>query len=320
MDNQAGQPSGGGADPAGGSQPGGDQASAGTPAPDSGQQGGGTPQPSSDQPWAGTPQPGGGQQWSSPPQPSSDQPWAGTPQPGGAQQWGGPPQPGGGQPWAGAPQPGGGQPFGGTPQPGGQYPGQPPIIAGTGTGRPRVRPGRIWYLVPALLIAGGIASVVFGFVSLGSKVDSFARVPLPAGGTVALNHSGGYVVYYEGPGADSGQIPSFNVRIAPAAPPAAVRRGSLQTYGSSVTYTIGTRQGRAVLTLQVAHPGKFVVEPSGAGAATAGSDLAFGQSLGGSIVSIVLPTIGLIFLGIASWIILFVIRLTRTRRAREQGY
>jgi hypothetical protein len=227
-------------------------------------------------------------------------------------------QPGGDQPWGGIQQPGGGQPFSGAPQFGGQYPGQPPIIAGMGTGRPQVRPGRIWYLIPALMILGGIAWVVFGFVSLGSKVDSFARVPLPAGGTVALNHSGGYVVYYEGPAANSGQIPSFNVQIAPAAPPAAVR--SLQSYGSSVTYTIGTHQGRAVLTLQVVRPGKFVVQPSGAGASTAGSDLAFGQSLAGSIVGIVLPTICLIFLGIGSWIILFVIRLTRTRRARAQGY
>jgi hypothetical protein len=225
---------------------------------------------------------------------------------------------GGGQPWAGAPQPGGGQPFGGTPQFGGQYPGQPPIIAGTGTGRPRVRPGRTWYLVPVLLILGGIAWVVFGFVSLSGKVDSFTRVPLPAGGTVTLNHSGGYVVYYEGPGAVSGRIPSFNVRIAPTAPPAAVR--GMRTYGSSVNYTIGAHQGRAVLTLQVVHPGRFAVQPSGAGAATAGSDLAFGQSIGGSIVGIVLPTIGLIFLGVASWIILFVMRLTRTRRARIQGY
>ena len=292
MNNQADQPSGGSADPSGGSQPGGDQPWATTPPPDSGQQ------------WGGTPRPDG-------------QEWGGGPQPGG-QEWGGQPQPAG-QPWGGTPQPGG-QPVGGMPQPGGQYPGQPPIIAGMGTGRSRVRPGRIWYLVPALLIAGGIAWVVFGFVSLSGKIDSFARVPLPGGGTVALNHSGGYVVYYEGPGANSGQIPSFNVQIAPAAPPAAVRRGSLQTYGSSVTYTIGTRQGRAVLTLQVVHPGKFVVEASGAGAATASSDLAFGQSLGGSIVGIVLPTIGLIFLGIASWITLFVIRVTRTRRARAQGY
>jgi hypothetical protein len=224
------------------------------------------------------------------------------------------PSAGGADPWGGTPQPGG-QPWGGMPPFGGQYPGQPPVIAGTGAGRSRVRPGRIWYLVPAVLIAGAIAWVVFGFVSLSNEVGSFARVPLPAGGTVTLHHSGGYVVYYEGPGADSGQIPSFNVRIAPAA---AV--GRLQSYGSTVNYTIGNRQGRAVLTLQVVHPGKFVVEPLGAGAATTGSDLAFGQSIAGSIVGIVLPTIGLIFLGIASWIILFVIRLTRTRRARAQGY
>src|SRR5690242_10243624 len=185
---------------------------------------------------------------SQPDQPSggSADPSGGS-QPSGGQQWGGTPQPGGDQPWAGTPQPGGGQPFGGVPQFGGQYPGQPPIIAGTGTGRPRVRPGRIWYLVPVLLIVAGIAWLVFGFVSLGSKVDSFARVPLPAGGTVALNHSGGYVVYYEGPGANSGQIPSFNVQIRPAAPPAAVAEGSLRTYGATVNYTIGARQGHAVL-------------------------------------------------------------------------
>jgi hypothetical protein len=227
---------------------------------------------------------------------------------------------GGGQQWAGTPQPGGGQPAGGMPQFGGQYPGQPPIIAGTGTGRPRVRPGRIWYLVPVLLIVGGIASVVFGFVSLSSKIDSFARLSLPAGGNVTLNHSGGYVVYYEGPGADSGQIPSFNVRIEPAAPPAAIAPGSLQSYSGSVNYTIGAHHGRAVLTLQVVHPGRFLVEASGAGASTGGSDLAFGQSIAGSIVGIVLPTIGLILLGVAGGIILFVIRLTRTRRARAQGY
>ncbi len=242
--------------------------------------------------------PGGGADPSGGSQSGSDQPWA-------------PPPP---------PPPGGGQPFAGIPQPVGQYPGQPPIMAGTGTGRPQVRPGRIWYLVPVLLILGGITWVVFGFVSLSSKVDSFARVPLPAGGNVVLSHSGGYVVYYEGPGANSGRIPSFNVQIEAAAPPAAVAPNSLQSYGGSVNYTIGAHQGRAVLTLQVVHPGKFQVSSSGAGAATVGSDLAFGQSIAGSIVGIVLPTLGLVFLGIASGILLFVIRLTRTRRARAQGY
>jgi hypothetical protein len=162
-----------------------------------------------------------------------------------------------------------------------------------------------------------VAWLVLGFVSLSSKVDAFQRVPLPGGGTVTLNHSGGYVVYYEGPGATSGQIPSFNVRITPTAPPAAV--ADLRSYTATVTYTIGVHQGRAVLTLQVVHPGKFLVTASGA-TAVAGSDLAFGSSVAGGIVGTVLLSLGLIFLGIIVAIVLFIIRLTRTRRARAQGY
>jgi hypothetical protein len=192
----------------------------------------------------------------------------------------------------------------------------PPSIAATGTGRPPVRPGRVWYLAVLVVFLGGVAWVVFGFVSLSGKVDSFARVPLPAGGAITLNHSGGYVVYYEGPGANSGRLPRFGVRIAPAAPPAAV--GSPQAYGTSVRYTIGAHQGRAVLTLQVRHPGKFMVETPGAAAVTGGSDLAFGPSVGGSIAGIVLPSIGLILLGIAGAVLVLVLRLVRTRRARTQ--
>jgi hypothetical protein len=278
MDDQADQPFGGGADP--------------VDPPHGGQQ----PGP---QPW-GTLQPG--------PQPGSPPP-QGTPPAG--------PQPGSPQPW-GTPEPGP-QPGGGPPQYGGQQAGagQPPVIAGTSAGRPRVRPGRIWYLAAVVLFLAGVAWLVYGFVSLSSRVDAFSRVPLPGGGTVTLDHSGGYVVYYEGAGATTGQIPGFIVRIAPASPPAGV--GSLRPYGASVTYSIGAHQGRAVLTFEVVHPGRFLVEPSGATAVTGGSDLAFGSSIAGGIVGTVVLSIGLIFLGIAAAIVLFIIRLTRTRRARAQA-
>jgi hypothetical protein len=252
----------------------------------------------------GGPQPAGTRPWS-PPQPEG-QPWAGA-QPGGAPEPGSMPQPGS------VPEPGG------TPQYSGpQYGGQPPVTAGMGAGRIRVRPGRIWYLAAVLLFAAGVAWLVFGFVSLSSKVDGFSRVPLPAGGTVTLTHSGGYVVYYEGAGANTGHIPGFTVHIQPAAPPAAV--GSLRSYTASVTYTIGAHQGRAVLTLEVVHPGRFLVQTSGATAVAGGSDLAFGSSVAGSIVTTVLLSIGLIFLGLAAAIVLFIIRLIRTRRARARGY
>jgi hypothetical protein len=230
-------------------------------------------------------------------QPGNDQPRCGAPQP---QQWG-PPRTVGDQARAGAPQHGGPQ----------------PVIAGTGTGRPQVRPGRVWYLAAILMFLGGVAWVVFGFVSLSGKVDSFARVPLPAGGTVTLDHSGGYVVYYEGAGANSDRIPRFIVHVA-AAPPAAV--GTLHSYAAPVTYSIGAHQGRAVLTMQVVHPGRFLVVPSGATAVAGGSDLAFGPSIGGSIVGIVLPSIALIFLGVIGGIVLFIIRHARARRARAEGW
>jgi hypothetical protein len=195
-------------------------------------------------------------------------------------------------------------------------PADPPSGGVAPPGGARVRPGRIWYLAAVLMFLGGVAWVVFGFVSLSGKVDSFARVPLPAGGSVTLNHSGGYVVYYEGEGANSDRIPRFSVRIA-AAPPAAV--GSLHTYTSPVTYSIGAHQGRAVLTLQVLHPGRFLVEPSGATVVAGRSDLALGPSIGGSIVGIV-PSIALIFLGVIGGIVLFIVRHARTRRARAEGW
>jgi hypothetical protein len=59
-----------------------------------------------------------------------------------------------------------------------------------------------------------------------------------------------------------------------------------------------------------------MVAPSGA--AADGSDLAFGSTIAGSIVGIVLLSVGLVFLGIAGAIVLFIIRLTRSRRARAQ--
>ena len=133
-----------------------------------------------------------------------------------------------------------------------------------------------------------------------------------AGGGVTLNHSGGYVIYYEGPGAASGQIPSFDVRIVPAAPPAQV--ASLKSYsGGELNYTFGSHQGRAVLSFQVAHPGRFLVEPSGA---PGSGDLAFGSSITGSIAGIVLPSIGLILVGVAAAVILLIVRIIRVRRAR----
>jgi hypothetical protein len=248
-------------------------------------------------PASGEGQPSGGEQPYPGPQPNGGQQPYPDPQPyDGSQQYPGP------QPYGGSQQYPGAQPYGAGP---------PPFGGQTATGRPKVRPGRIWYLAAVAVFLGGVAWLVFGLISVGHQIDSFPRVPLPAGGAVTLNHSGGYVIYYEGPGAKSGQIPGFHVRIVPAA--SSPQMGSLKSYSGSLTYSFGSHQGRAVLALRVARGGRFLVEPSGA---PSHSDLAFGSSIAGGIVGIVLGSIALIFAGIAVAIVLLVIRIVKTRRAR----
>jgi hypothetical protein len=177
----------------------------------------------------------------------------------------------------------------------------------------KIRPGRVWYLLALLLVAGGVAWAVGSFISFGNQVNSLQRVPLPQGGRVNLAHSGGYVLYYEGPGAQSGHFPSFNVRVVPASPGAAV--ASLRQYVGTVTYAVGGHDGRAVLSLQVTHPGKFTIVAAGP---ANGSDLAFGPSVASSIVKIVVPSVLLFLLGVALGLVILVVRIVRRSRQRAQ--
>jgi hypothetical protein len=187
---------------------------------------------------------------------------------------------------------------------------------GTAMPRQRIRPGRIWYLLALLAFAGGLAWIVFGLVSLNSQVNGFPRVPLPGGGTVTLDHAGGYIVYYEQPAfltAANRDVSGFDVRVAPVSPGAAV--GSLSLDNGDTTYQFGRRRGRALLDLRVAHPGTFRVTALGAQAGGAfGGDLAIGTGIAAGIVGIVLPAIALIFGGAGAGILIFVIRIVKTSR------
>jgi hypothetical protein len=202
-------------------------------------------------------------------------------------------------------------PPGGSGQPPGWgYQGQAP---GYPAPRQRVRPGRAWYLVALGIFVAGVAWLVVGLVSLVGTINDLQRVPLPSGGTVSLTHSGGYTIYYEGPGAQTGDIPDFHINVAAASNGAAV--GSLTRYGSNVTYSVGSHQGRAVLSFQVRSPGQFKITATGA---PAGADLAFGGSIGGGIASALLPAIPLIALGFLAALVLLVVRIIVTRSGRQR--
>ena len=127
--------------------------------------------------------------------------------------------------------------------------------------RPRRRPSWIWFLVTLAILVAGIVWLISGFASVASTIDDLQRVPVPGHGTVSLTHSGGYTIYYEGPGARNGDIPFFHVNVAPASPGAAV--ASLTHYGTTVTYSLGSHQGRALLSLRLRSPGRFTVTTTG---------------------------------------------------------
>jgi hypothetical protein len=190
----------------------------------------------------------------------------------------------------------------------------PPPFAGTVPVSPRkVRPGRAWYLLAlAVFLAGGIWLVV-GVLGLKGQVDAFHRVPLPQGGLVHLNHSGDYVIYYEAPDAESAHF-SFDVSVVPASPGASAR--SLKPYNAGVTYSFGSRQGQATLTLDISHPGTFRVMATGEPTVTGGSNLAFGPSIAGNLVRTVVIAVPLMLLGIVSGIVLFIVRRVRIARRR----
>jgi hypothetical protein len=176
-----------------------------------------------------------------------------------------------------------------------------------------VRPGRIWYLVALAFFAAGLAWLIVGIVSLGNTVNDLQRVPLPAGGTVSLGHSGGYTVYYEGPGAQNGHFPSYDIHVILASPGAGVL--SLTGYGSTVTYNIGSHHVRAVLTLHITRPGKFRVTATGSN--VPGADLAFGGSIASGVVGVLLPGVPLMIIGVLGAVLLLIIRIVRKRSLRR---
>jgi hypothetical protein len=192
-------------------------------------------------------------------------------------------------------------------------PGQPPSAA---TPPPaKLRPARAWYWVALVVFLAGPAWLGWGLHLLDERVDSFQRVPLPGEGEVSLDHSGGYVIYYEGPGADTGNIPDFTVTVTPRSASAAVQ--SLEPYESSVTYSFGSREGRAILTLQVASPGTFLIEAPDAPATSGDSSLAIGSSIAGRIVVIALPSALLMLVAVGGAIAIAIVRHRRKRSMTE---
>jgi hypothetical protein len=197
-------------------------------------------------------------------------------------------------------------------------PAQPTKPPAAPTPPAKLRPARTWYWVALVVFLAGAGWLGAGLYMLVERVDSFQRVTLPGEGEVSLDHSGGYVIYYEGPGAAEGNVPDFTVNVTPLSESAVVQ--DLEAYGGGLTYSFGSREGRAVLTLQVASPGRFLIEAPDAPAMPGGSSLAIGSSVAGSIVGIALPSVVLMVVGVGGAIGVAIVRRRRRRGFRATGH
>ena len=199
----------------------------------------------------------------------------------------------------------------------GHPPARPPVPPAAPATPVRLRPSRAWYWVALAVFLAGAGWLGGRVYMLAQQVDSFQRVAAPGSGEVSLDHSGGYVIYYEGPGAADGNVPAYDVNVTARSQSSAPM--SLEAYSGSLTYSFGSREGRAVLTLEVAGPGTVLIEVADGGATPGDSSLAIGASIAGDIVGIVVPALVLMLVGVGGAIAVAIIRHRRRRVLRATG-
>jgi len=157
-----------------------------------------------------------------------------------------------------------------------------------------------------------IASGVAGFIG---QIDDFQRVPIGEERRVAFTGTGGYTLYYEGPGADSGDsfsgAPDLEVEIAPVDG----RPLRLSDYDSDVTYTIHDHEGRALYSFEIDDPGTYVVR-SDSRLAEVG-EIAVGRGLGRRLFGPIVGGIAVGLWGVGGGIGIVALTALRRRDARR---
>jgi hypothetical protein len=171
---------------------------------------------------------------------------------------------------------------------------------------------RAGYWIGGGLIAVGIAGAVLWFVTslmaIDDKVDGFQRAPLPGTATVRLE-ARKYVIYYEGPNAES-SVPPFEIGVTDAQTGAPL---DIATYSGSLTYSVSGHEGSAQATVTPARAGAYVVRTETDSRAT-GSNIALGSSIAGQILRTILGAFaigGLLLLGGGALIAVTAIRRSR---------
>jgi len=160
-------------------------------------------------------------------------------------------------------------------------------------------------------VIGAIAWAVLTGLGVARTVDDFQRVQVPGRATMQLE-SRKYVVYVEGPGADSA-TPEVEIVIED---PRTEQPLTLDPYSASVTYSFD-ETGSAVRTVTPPRAGSYEVRADGPQTGSGGYAVAIGDSVGRKIVSVVVGALVIGFgLATAGVLLLIVTFVRRSRRSK----
>jgi hypothetical protein len=180
-------------------------------------------------------------------------------------------------------------------------------------------PSKVGYLVGAAVVAIGVAGAIvwgaLGFTSFSHQVDGFQRVSANGQGEVTFDEPGGYVIYYEAPGADEGDVPAGQASLTPGGSGGSGEPVTLETYDSSLSYANGDHAGQAVLTFQIDRPGTYVLESTSDG----DGELAVGHSIAGKLVTTIVGALALGGLGLVVGAVILIVTAVRRRNARVRA-
>jgi hypothetical protein len=168
-----------------------------------------------------------------------------------------------------------------------------------------------YWIGAVLIVAAVIGAVLWGvltFLSIGDRVDDFARAPAPGSARVSLEaHK--YIIYVEGPGVGEDFSPPVQFQV--------VDSGGgvlpIADYGGSLTYSMGGHSGRAAGTVTPPRAGPYVLR-SATSAPGGGYGVALGESIGGRILRTILGAFAIGGLGVAAGVGLIVTTGVRRRR------
>jgi hypothetical protein len=176
-----------------------------------------------------------------------------------------------------------------------------------------LRPVRAWYVIAVLIsLVGGCGVAGLGLWRAYDKVTTFPRAAMPGELRVPLER-GSYTIFWEPRSVVDGEAfmsQQANVRCKLARTDG--HAAALSTGGVSVSYSMGSYQGKSMFDADVDEDGDYTltcVTDDGARVV-----MAIGQGLGTTIALSIVCGIG----GFAAGVVIFLVVYFRRRKARQR--